>query len=163
MVGTASSLLALLAVVAAAAPTPSRVSLDGNWTLLLLPVDSRRSPPNSENGTGGMSQTGDHHKHDDDVSEALFEKAMADGRSAVVPGAWDAQGFGVETDRLRSNWLGRGVYARAVTAPARASEADRVVFVVERPKRSVTAYVARSNANSAPMWSCRWPHLYRAD
>jgi len=148
MVGTASSLLALLAVVAAAAPTPSRVSLNGNWTLLLLPVDSQRSPPN---GTGGMSQTSEHHKHHNDVSEALFEKAMADGRSAVVPGAWDAQGFGVETDRLRSNWLGRGVYARAVTAPARASEADRVVLVVERPKRSVTAYVARSNANSAPM------------
>jgi len=35
-----------------------------------------------------------------------------------VPGAWDAQGFGAETPKLRHNFVGKGWYRRQVAIPA---------------------------------------------
>ncbi|MBI5091751.1 MAG: hypothetical protein HZB26_04820 [Candidatus Hydrogenedentes bacterium] len=37
--------------------------------------------------------------------------------SIPVPGAWDAQGFGPETDKLQHNFIGKGWYARDVDVP----------------------------------------------
>jgi len=40
----------------------------------------------------------------------------ADGR-IVVPGIWDAQGYGTETDKLRHNFVGKGWYRKQVRIP----------------------------------------------
>lgn len=54
----------------------------------------------------------------------------------TVPGAWDAQGWGNETDRLHRNWLGLGLYRKAVAVPE-ISTGSTLWLVVERPKRAV--------------------------
>eukprot|EP01045_Picozoa_sp_COSAG04_P020501 COSAG04_NODE_2104_length_4778_cov_3.530883_5_plen_313_part_00 len=59
---------------------------------------------------------------------------------ATVPGSWDAQGAGNATDRLRSNWLGKALYRRQVSAPPM-EDGDTAWLVVERPKRAVVAHV----------------------
>lgn len=45
----------------------------------------------------------------------------------VVPGAWDAQGFGEPTDKLRHNHVGKAWYKRTVAIPA--EWAGRRIFV----------------------------------
>ncbi|MCY3020837.1 MAG: hypothetical protein NTW87_17610 [Planctomycetota bacterium] len=50
----------------------------------------------------------------------------ADGR-IVVPGIWDAQGYGTETAKLRHNFVGKGWYRRQATAPQ--AEGGRRVFL----------------------------------
>jgi len=37
----------------------------------------------------------------------------------AVPGAWDAQGYGTESDKVRHNFVGKGWYRRRVRVPAR--------------------------------------------
>jgi len=50
----------------------------------------------------------------------------ADGR-ITVPGIWDAQGYGLETDKLRHNFVGKGWYKREVGLPR--PPAGRRVFL----------------------------------
>ncbi|MBE3135481.1 MAG: hypothetical protein IMZ55_18595, partial [Acidobacteria bacterium] len=50
----------------------------------------------------------------------------ADGR-IQVPGIWDAQGYGTETDRLRHNFVGKGWYKREVDLP-RLAEGRRALL-----------------------------------
>ena len=45
----------------------------------------------------------------------------------IVPGIWDAQGYGPETAKLRHNFVGKGWYKRQVTLPQ--AEAGRRVFL----------------------------------
>ncbi|MCC6697161.1 MAG: hypothetical protein IT365_16150 [Candidatus Hydrogenedentes bacterium] len=50
-------------------------------------------------------------------TEAWFRPGLAFADSIQVPGAWDAQGFGPETEKLHHNFIGKGWYARDVEIP----------------------------------------------
>lgn len=95
LAGASALLIGLIAVVAAQAEPPRpTVSLDGVWQFRLDP---------------------------DDVG--VKEKWPATDAAALpdqitVPGAWDAQGFGKETDKLHHNHVGKAWYRRQVTIPA---------------------------------------------
>ncbi|MFA6241358.1 MAG: sugar-binding domain-containing protein [Candidatus Hydrogenedentales bacterium] len=56
----------------------------------------------------------------DNVGEAeqWFSPELAFTDSIQVPGAWDAQGFGGETDKLHHQFLGKAWYKRQVDVPA---------------------------------------------
>lgn len=60
-------------------------------------------------------------------SERWFEANRAFEHTVQVPGAWDAQGKGAETDKLRHQFLGKAWYKRQVTIPD--SFAGRRIFL----------------------------------
>ena len=101
------------------------IELDGEWTFALLP--DNLPVPTDYNSAQAYVQTSNSSIH--------------------VPGSWDAQGFGNETDRMRHEWLGRGAYQRRVELPAKLTKAlardgARAWLVIQRPKRSVEVFVA---------------------
>jgi beta-galactosidase len=49
--------------------------------------------------------------------EAWFAPSISFASPIQVPGAWDAQGFGEETEKLQHNYVGKGWYRRHVTIP----------------------------------------------
>jgi beta-galactosidase len=59
--------------------------------------------------------------------KAWFAPTVSFPSPIQVPGAWDAQGFGEETEKLRHNYVGKGWYRRHVTIPAEWQE--KQVFV----------------------------------
>ncbi|MBM4038757.1 MAG: hypothetical protein FJ290_09600 [Planctomycetes bacterium] len=85
-------LLLSLAAAAFAAGRPT-ISLDGAWQFRVDPNDA-----------GEKEQWFD--------AKAPFKDTIQ------VPGAWDAQGFGAETPKLRHNFVGKGWYRRQVNIPA---------------------------------------------
>lgn len=93
----AASFMCIVAACEAAAEADlagacPRASLDGTWTFRLDP---------------------------DDVGETAewFRPDILYTDYIQVPGAWDAQGFGPETEKLRHNFIGKGWYARDVEIP----------------------------------------------
>lgn len=50
--------------------------------------------------------------------EQWFDAKVPFDATIQVPGAWDAQGFGSETPKLRHNFVGKAWYRRQVTIPA---------------------------------------------
>ena len=60
-------------------------------------------------------------------SEQWFAGSTAFADTIQVPGAWEAQGFGGETDKLRHHFIGKGWYKRQVDVPA--AWAGRRVFL----------------------------------
>lgn len=131
-------MLALLVLALAARsgagdqPAPGvNLPLDGEWAFALLPDTTRDSL--------SVSTGRDYH-----LAQAYIR---ASNSSIQVPGSWDAQGFGNETDRMRHEWLGRGAYQRRVELPATlttalARDGARAWLVIQRPKRSVEVFVA---------------------
>jgi beta-galactosidase/beta-glucuronidase len=116
--------VALLAVwVAAAAPLPAlaqgsgnRLSLDGQWTLTL----DKNDPATKRIAAAGNRTTG----------------------SVVVPGAWQAQGFGEETEREWHQYMGVASYERSVTVPNAMTAGGRSVWLMaENVHRSVKLLV----------------------
>lgn len=59
--------------------------------------------------------------------EEWFHDAAGFPHSIQVPGAWDAQGFGPETEKLHHNFIGKGWYARTVDLPE--DWKDRRIFL----------------------------------
>ncbi len=57
-----------------------------------------------------------------------------------VPGIWDNQGYGVETDKVRHNFVGKGWYKRQVDIP-RLWAGRRVFFIITGVSRSAKAWV----------------------
>ncbi|MDX9972079.1 MAG: glycoside hydrolase family 2 TIM barrel-domain containing protein [FCB group bacterium] len=51
-------------------------------------------------------------------TEKWYSPAPAFTGEITVPGAWDAQGYGEETDKLHHNYVGKGWYKRELTIPA---------------------------------------------
>jgi hypothetical protein len=77
----------------AAADSPRKtVSLDGAWSFQLDP-----------DGVG--------------EAEQWYAPAKSLAHTIRVPGAWDAQGFGPETEKMRHNFIGKGWYKRTVDLP----------------------------------------------
>lgn len=91
------------------------VSLDGTWQFKVDP----------ENAGEGASWFG-------------AQEAFSD--SIQVPGAWDAQGFGAETDKLKHNFIGKAWYKRAVPIPA-AWEGRRVFVCIGGVHRYAKVWV----------------------
>lgn len=84
-------LATLLSVYTATAAT--RVDrLDGSWSFRLDPEAEGRA-------------------------EKWFGASTPFPDTIVVPGAWDAQGFGQETEKLRHNYIGKAWYKRDVAIP----------------------------------------------
>ena len=75
-----------------AADSRESMSLDGAWSFKL---DSK--------GTG--------------ENENWFSATPVFVDEIVVPGAWDAQGFGEETEKLHHNYVGKGWYKKEVAIP----------------------------------------------
>jgi beta-galactosidase len=94
--------LALFAMQIAHAEAREALSADGTWGFRLDP--------------GNVGE-----------AEAWFSDQVTFEDTIQVPGAWDAQGFGDETDKLHHNFIGKGWYKRDVTIPA--SWQGRHVFV----------------------------------
>ena len=65
--------------------------------------------------------------------------ATADGR-ITVPGAWDNQGYGGETDKVRHNFVGKGWYKRQVTIPT-AWTGRRIFLVVTGVHRASKTWI----------------------
>lgn len=88
-------LLPLLACAGFAAPETPRhtTSLDGQWSFQLDP-----------DSVGQQEQ--------------WYNDAQKLSGMIAVPGAWDAQGYGPETDKMRHNFIGKGWYKRTVDTPA---------------------------------------------
>jgi beta-galactosidase len=57
-----------------------------------------------------------------------------------VPGIWDNQGYGVETDKMRHNFVGKGWYKRQVEIP-RAWEGQRVFLRISGVSRYAKAWI----------------------
>lgn len=92
------------ATASSGVPEPARdnLSLDGAWTFALDPDDV------------GMAQG--------------WQYASGPYRDTIqVPGSWDGQGFGPETDKLRSNHVGRAWYRKRALVPT--EWAGRRVFL----------------------------------
>lgn len=88
----------LAGAAAASSETPRQtVSLDGSWSFQLDPDSVGRK-------------------------EQWYKDARLLSGRIVVPGAWDAQGYGPETDKMRHNFIGRGWYKRTVDIPAAAGD-----------------------------------------
>ena len=85
-------LLLSLAAAALAAERPT-IALDGAWQFRLDP------------------------KEEGEREQWFAAQAPLD-TTIQVPGAWDAQGFGPETSKLRHNFVGKAWYRRQVTIPA---------------------------------------------
>eukprot|EP01050_Picozoa_sp_SAG11_P016133 SAG11_NODE_2165_length_3728_cov_2.060072_2_plen_280_part_00 len=126
-----------------------RIPLDGDWAFGLV----------------RHADTSDGHRNKNSSS---LQDVPTNG-TISIPGSWPAQGWGIETDRLYSNWLERGLYRRNVSLPAaalsasvaaaaatRAAEPPAAVYdgvaavwlIVERPKRAVEAFVNGASAGS---------------
>ena len=85
-------LIVCLAATAGAAGRPT-LHLDGTWQFRLDSTEAGEK-------------------------ERWFEAAAPFKDTIQVPGAWDAQGFGAETPKLRHNFVGKGWYRRQVAIPA---------------------------------------------
>ena len=97
LLSLAASFMCIVAACEAAqtadtAGTRPRASLDGTWTFRLDPDDA--------------GETGE-----------WFRPEVSYADSIQVPGAWDAQGFGPETEKLQHNFIGKGWYARDIEIP----------------------------------------------
>lgn len=79
-----------LTVVAETRPT---VSLDGAWSFRMDPENAGEA-------------------------EAWYAEAVPFIDSIQVPGAWEAQGYGDATDKLKHHFIGKGWYKRVVEIPA---------------------------------------------
>jgi hypothetical protein len=94
-------MLLLTAVDGAAEPRP-QLDLDGAWSFRM----------DAEN---------------QGEAESWFQPQAVFEDSVIVPGAWDAQGKGGETDKLHHQFLGKAWYKRQVEAPA--AWAGRRIFL----------------------------------
>ena len=74
------------------AGTRPATNLDGTWSFRMDP--------------DGVGETEDWFRPDASFADSI-----------QVPGAWDAQGFGPETEKLQHNFIGKGWYARDVDVP----------------------------------------------
>jgi len=84
--------LLLVSATGAGAVGRPRLSLDGTWQFKLDPGESGEK------------------------ARWFSETVPFEGR-IKVPGAWDAQGYGTETAKVRHNFVGKGWYRRSVRIP----------------------------------------------
>lgn len=109
-------MLLLTCVCVAGAEVPRQtLSLDGQWEFQLDP-----------NNRGEAEQW------------YAGGKKLSD--KIKVPGAWDAQGFGPETEKMRHNFIGKGWYKRKVMVPE-ASGDQHFILRFGGVYRSVRAWV----------------------
>ncbi len=108
-------LLSLFACHGFAVEARSTVSLDGQWSFQLDP--------------GSIGE-----------KEQWYGDAKPLAGTIQVPGAWDAQGHGPETPKMRHNFIGKGWYKRTVDVPALA-DAQRLFLRFGGIYRDVRAWV----------------------
>ena len=112
-------LLVCLAATASAAGRPT-LPLDGAWQFRLDPSDAGEK-------------------------EQWFDAKAPFDATIQVPGAWDAQGVGAETPKLRHNFVGKGWYRRQVAIPPE-WKGKRIFLTVGGVHRYAKAW-----ANGAPL------------
>jgi hypothetical protein len=91
------------------------VSLDGKWDFQLDPQDAGQS-------------------------EQWFTKRVAFTNTILVPGAWQAQGYGKDGDKLRHNYEGKAWYKRQVRLP-KAAPGQRLFLCIGGVHRSAEVWV----------------------
>ncbi len=82
--------------------TRPTVSLDGAWSFRMDPENAGET-------------------------EQWYTDSAPFAETIQVPGAWEAQGFGEATDKLKHHFIGKGWYKRRVAIPA--DWAERRVFL----------------------------------
>ncbi len=107
--------LALLGVVLACRGERTVVSLDGRWDFRLDPQDVGRS-------------------------EQWFTSQVPFTNTITVPGAWQAQGYGKDGDKLWHNYEGKAWYKRQVRLP-KAAPGQRLFLCVGGVHRSAEVWV----------------------
>ena len=107
--------LALLCAVLTCRGERVVVSLDGKWDFQLDPQDA---------GCSGQ----------------WFAKRVAFTNTILVPGAWQAQGYGKDGDKLRHNYEGKAWYKRQVRLP-RLAPGQRLFLCVGGVHRSAEVWV----------------------
>lgn len=115
IVATALALICAGVRPAHAASPRETVSLDGKWEFQLDPSNLGEADHwylNTERFSGAIK----------------------------VPGSWDAQGFGPETDKMRHNFIGKGWYRRKVMISSR-SEGQRLFLCFGGVYRSARVWV----------------------
>eukprot|EP00933_Yihiella_yeosuensis_P027954 TRINITY_DN21763_c2_g1_i1.p1 TRINITY_DN21763_c2_g1~~TRINITY_DN21763_c2_g1_i1.p1 ORF type:complete len:1007 (-),score=161.73 TRINITY_DN21763_c2_g1_i1:231-3251(-) len=71
---------------------------------------------------------------------AAAKKKVSGG--ITVPGAWEAQGFGEDTDRMRHQYRGVGIYSKSIALPEELQASGLRTFIVaERIERSAQLFV----------------------
>ena len=122
MRGTATTGWALLCAAAAlctttiAAQGKKTLSLDGTWNFALDP--------------------------DNRVTKLLVAGGKKTNGTIVVPGAWQAQGYGQETFTMHHAMDGVGIFSRDIALPAGfEGEGRRLFFVANRVQRSAKLFV----------------------
>ena len=58
-----------------------------------------------------------------------------------VPGSWDAQGYGVETERVRHNFVGQGWYRRELQIPSDWSSSNSTFLVLSGISRYAKVWI----------------------
>ena len=111
-----SFVLAAALILAAISPLAARetISLDGTWRFA---VDEQ-----SIGEANGWFASG----FVFDVKAPEGSSEQADG-TIVVPGIWDNQGYGGETDKLKHHYVGLGWYKRSFSVPAEWSGNDIIL------------------------------------
>jgi len=107
--------LALLCATLAGRGERTAISLDGTWDFRLDPGDAGRS-------------------------EKWFTGRVAFTNTIRVPGAWQAQGYGTDGDKLRHNYEGKAWYKRQVRLP-KAAPGQRLFLCVGGVHRSAEVWV----------------------
>ena len=75
-----------------------------------------------------------------DFSAVNADGSIAQTGKIKVPGAWDAQGYGNPTDKVKSNFVGVGLYAREVELPDGLDDFD-VRLVMEGVSRYARVWI----------------------
>lgn len=85
--------LCCLVAVPAFSEVRASVDLDGAWAFRMDPENAGEA-------------------------ETWFNASAAFTGTILVPGAWEAQGFGAETEKLKHHFIGKGWYKREIEVPA---------------------------------------------
>ncbi|MBR6387043.1 MAG: hypothetical protein IKS14_02210 [Thermoguttaceae bacterium] len=110
------------------APYRGRLDLDGTWNFATDP-----------DGTGEANRWFD-------ASVALPAElpegyAPKEPGKIQVPGIWDAQGYGVENDKVKHNFVGKGWYKRTVSVPKNWEKDDSIFLVLQGISRYAKVWI----------------------
>ena len=109
-------------------PTRGRLDLDGLWDFATDPTDSGETEGWYKPGVALPT----------DLPEGYAPKT---GGKIQVPGIWDAQGYGVENDKVKHNFVGKGWYKREITVPRDWNREDSIFLTLGGISRSARVWL----------------------
>ncbi|MBQ9874218.1 MAG: hypothetical protein IJM30_07120 [Thermoguttaceae bacterium] len=109
-------------------PTRGNLNLDGVWEFALDPEN--------------VGETSAWFSPDVSLPSDLPEgSAPKEPGKIVVPGIWDAQGYGAPTNKVKHNFVGKGWYKKAITVPADWDKNDSIYLTLGGISRSAKVWI----------------------